>query len=276
MHGARAAFFELALVLDPEHVEALVGIAAIDAASAASHMVDDRGARFATAEAILTKVLSIAPQHARAHLWLGNVKLFTKRATQGISECERALSLNQNLAEAHSSIGVAKVLIGRSEETEAHVREALRLSPRDNGVFRWLYIIGGAKLQLGADAEAVAWIRRCLEVNRNYPVAHFHLGAALALLGELDEARAAVKDGLALDPYFTCRRFLADPMSDNAVFLAAEKRIVRACAGLECQRGDVCKGVKLESRRALPRGPLYPQERKRSAGPVRSEKCRLC
>jgi TolB-like protein/class 3 adenylate cyclase/Flp pilus assembly protein TadD len=224
---ARArTFFELALVLDPEHVEALVGIAAIDAASAASHMVDHRGARFATAEAILTKVLSIAPQHAWAHLWLGNVKLFTKRATQGISECERALSLNRNLAEAYSSIGVAKVLIGRSEETEAHVREALRLSPRDNGVFRWLYIIGGAKLQLGADAEAVAWIRRCLETNRNYPVAHFHLGAALALLGELDEARAAVKDGLALDPYFTCRRFLAYPMSDNAVFLAAEKRII--------------------------------------------------
>ena len=206
---ARArAFFELALVLDPEHVEALVGIAAIDAASAASHMVDDRRARFAMAEAILTKVLSIAPQHARAHLWLGNVKLFTKRATQGISECERALSLNRNLAEAHSSIGLAKVLIGRSEETEAHVREALRLSPRDNGVFRWLYIIGGAKLQLGADAEAVAWIRRCLEANRNYPVAHFHLAAALALLGELDEARAAVKDGLVLDPYFTCRRFI--------------------------------------------------------------------
>jgi TolB-like protein len=224
MERARS-FFERALVLHPEHAEALVGIAAIDAASAASHMVDDRRARFATAEAILIKALSIAPEHARAHLWLGNVKLFTNRATQGISECERALTLNRNLAEAHSSIGVAKVLIGRSAETEAHVQEALRLSPRDSGVYRWLYVIGGAKLQLGADAEAVAWIQRSLEANRNYPVAHFHLGAVLALLGEPDEARTAVKDGLALDPHFTCRRFLANPMSDNPAFLAAEKRI---------------------------------------------------
>jgi class 3 adenylate cyclase len=102
---------------------------------------------------------------------------------------------------------------------------AARLSPRDNGVYRWLYIVGAAKLQLCADAEAVAWIRRGLEVNRNYPVAHFHLAAALALLGKLDEARAAVKDGLALDPYFTRRRFLANPMSDNPTFLAAEKRV---------------------------------------------------
>jgi hypothetical protein len=45
------------------------------------------------------------------------------------------------------------------------------------------------------------------------------------LLGKLKEAQAAAKDGLALDPYFTRRRFLANPMSDNPPFLAAEKRI---------------------------------------------------
>jgi TolB-like protein len=218
-------FFERALVLDPENIDALVSVAAVDAVSAASHMVDDRRALLAAAEAMLIKALSIAPQHARAHQLLGNVKLFTNRAAEGISECERALALNRNLAEAHSSIGIAKVLMGRSAETEAHVQDALRLSPRDNGVYRWLYIIGGAKLQLRADAEAVAWIRRSLEVNRNYPVAHFHLAAALALLGKLNDARAAVKDGLALDPYFTRRRFLANSLSDDPTFLAAEKRI---------------------------------------------------
>jgi TolB-like protein len=218
-------FFERALVLDPENIEALVSIGAIDTVSASSHMVDDRVARFAAAEAILIKALSIAPQHARAHLLLGNVKIFSNLAAQGISECERALALDRNLAEAHTSIGIAKVLLGRSAETEAHVQDALRLSPRDNGVYRWLYIVGGAKLQLGANAEAVGWMRRSLEVNRNYPVAHFHLAAALALLGKQKEARAAVRDGLALDPHFTRRRFLANPMSDNPTFFAAERRI---------------------------------------------------
>ena len=217
-------FFERALLLDPENVEALVGLARVHSGSAGSHMVDDRGASLAAAEANLLKALSIAPQHAPAHLWLGNVEILTNRAAQGISECERALALNRNLADAHCFIGIAKALIGHSAETEAHVQDALRLSPRDNGVHRWLYIIGAAKLQLGADAEAVTWIRRSLEVNRNYPVAHFHLAAALALLGKLDEARAAVKDGLALDPCFTCHRFLANPMSNNPIFLAAEER----------------------------------------------------
>ena len=67
--------------------------------------------------------------------------------------------------------------------------------------------VGLAKLQLGADAEAVVWLRRSIEANRNYPVAHFHLAAALALLGSLDEARAAAQAGLALNPSFTIRRF---------------------------------------------------------------------
>jgi TolB-like protein len=225
-HLAQARnFFERALILDPENVEALVGIAAVEAVRSSSHMVEDRRAHFSAAETILNKALALAPQHARAHLWLGNVKLFTNRVEQGISECERALALNQNLAEAHFYIGIAKALVGRSAETEAHIREALRLSPQDEGTFRWLYIVGASKLQLGAYAEAVAWIRQSLEINRNYPVAHFHLAAALALLGRVDEARAVVSDGLALDPYFTCHRFLAAPLSDNPIFLAAEKRI---------------------------------------------------
>ncbi len=79
-----------------------------------------------------TKVLSLVPNHAMAHYLLGFVQIFTNRVTQGIAECERALALDRNLAAAHGQIGVAKYLIGRGEETEAHIQEALRLSPRDN------------------------------------------------------------------------------------------------------------------------------------------------
>ena len=56
--------------------------------------------------------------------------MFTKRAAQGIAECEHALKVDRNLANAHSAIGFGKILIGRAEETEAHIVEALRLIPR--------------------------------------------------------------------------------------------------------------------------------------------------
>ena len=54
-----------------------------------------------------------------------------------------------------------------------------------------------------ADKVAVEWLRRAIENNRNQPIAHFWLAAALAFLGRVDEARAAAQAGLALDPTFT-------------------------------------------------------------------------
>jgi tetratricopeptide (TPR) repeat protein len=216
-------FFERALVLDPGNVEALVGTALVDTSSV--HLIDDRAARMAQAEAALIKALSVAPQHALAHTLLGVVYMFTKRAAQGIAECEQALRLDRNLANAHGFIGAAMYYLGRGAETEAHINEALRLSPRDTSAFRWIQFVGFAKLQLGVDAEAVAWLRRSIEANRNNPMTHFALAAALALLGARDEARSSAQAGLALDPGFTLRRYRANTPSDNPTFLVGRERI---------------------------------------------------
>ena len=110
-------------------------MAVVDAAAVGMALTDDRAARLAAAETALIKALSLAPQHARAHWLLGHVQIFTNRAAQGIAECEQALALDRNLANAHAYIGRAKYLLGRGEETEAHVQEALRLSPRDTEAF---------------------------------------------------------------------------------------------------------------------------------------------
>jgi tetratricopeptide (TPR) repeat protein len=88
-----------------------------------------------------------------------------------------------------------------------------------------MQLIGYAKLQLNADAEAVSCFRRSIEANRNYPVTHFALAAALALLGSQDEARAAAKAGLALDQSFTIRRYRNGAPSDNPTYLASQERV---------------------------------------------------
>src|SRR5271166_5272384 len=102
----------------------------------------------------------------RAHLYLGFVYMMTRRAAEGIAECEHALQLDRNLAEAHFAIGLAKVFIGRAEETEAHIAEALRLSPCDTMAYSWMTTAGSAKLHLGSYEQAVAWFRRAIEANR--------------------------------------------------------------------------------------------------------------
>jgi TolB-like protein len=218
-------FFERALILDRSNIEALVGAARVDVLIASSFLTDDRAPHLAAAEEVLSKVLSMAPQHAFAHLNMGFVQIFTNRAAQCIAECESALALDRNLAEAHGWIGLANHVLGRSAQTEGHIEEALRLSPRDTFAYRWMVAAGFAKLQLNADAEAVTWFRRSIEANRNHPFVHFVLASALAQLGSINEARAAVHAGLVLHPGFTIRRYRASAWSDHPAYLAGRERI---------------------------------------------------
>jgi TolB-like protein/class 3 adenylate cyclase len=219
-------YFARALKLDPRNVEAMVWGAYVDTLKASLYAGDDRAERLAAAETALGEALSMVPEHAWAHLSLGLVLIQTKRAVQGIAECERALAIDRNLAPAHAMIGLAKYRIGNSEETEAHVEEALRLSPRDSFVAAWMSIAGDAKLFLGEDQAAVERLSRAIALNRNNPYTYFLLAAALAHLDRMDQARDAVQSGLALNPDFTMRRYLAGAASDHPTFLAQRERVV--------------------------------------------------
>jgi tetratricopeptide (TPR) repeat protein len=137
--------------------------------------------------------------------------------------------VDPNLAEAHAIIGVAKSVIGRFEETESHIEEAIRLSPRDKYFSAWLVIAGIAQLYLGNDDKAVTCFRRSVETSRNHPAAQYYLAGALALLGRLEEARSAVRAAMSLHPDFTISRFHAGAGSDNPRYLAAREHL---CDGL--------------------------------------------
>ena len=221
-------FFDQALALDPANFRALVQAAAVDVALAVTFLPDDRAARLASAEAAVTKALSIAPENASAHLCLGMIQMSTNRAALAIRECELALELDRNLANAHHRIGEARFLLGQAKDTESHVQEALRLSPRDPFVFLWRCTVGSAKYWLGEEEEAVAWLRRSIEANGNYPSSHFILAATLASLGRLFEAQSEVRTGLAINPTFTIVRFSKGAMSDNPAYLAGRERLIEA------------------------------------------------
>jgi TolB-like protein len=215
-------FFDHALTADPNNIEALIGSAWANVADGANLSVRDPTTAFAAAEVKLIKALWSVPDHARAHMSLGFVDIRTKRAAEGIAKFEHALALDRNLADAHSGIGFGKIFIGRAEETEASIVEALRLSPRDTLAYVWMTRAGIAKYFLGSLDQAVAWYRRAIEANRNCPLPNFVLGAALAQLGRLGEARSTVKAGLALNPSFAISRARAGrtAMSGDPTYLA--------------------------------------------------------
>lgn len=223
--AAARDLFERALTVDPDSTEALFGIPRILVALATTYVDETRWKRFAEAEPLLEKVLALAPNNALAHAFLGLVQMNTKRVEAGIAQCERALALNRNLSNAWGMIAYGKQLVGHCDQSVLHVEEAERISPRDIFAFRWRNTAGVSKVLLGNDAAAVSWFRRSIDANRNYPIGHFHLAAALGLFGEVDEARAVARTGLALDPKFTIRSYRLGAASDNPTYLAGRERI---------------------------------------------------
>ena len=225
--GARQGFPSFsALALDPDHIEAAVAAAHVDFAMGSSSMAENGPAHFRAADKALNNVLLRAPNHPRAHMLLGAVQIRTNRAANGIAECRRALTLDRNLADAHGFIALGKHALGRGEEVETHIQEALRLSPRDTRAFLWFMIVGMAKLLADADVEALDWLRRSIEANANFALAHFHLAGVHAVTGDLKEARSSAEAGLALDPGFTIRRYDSDCffLSGNPAWLSKRER----------------------------------------------------
>jgi tetratricopeptide (TPR) repeat protein len=197
-------------------------------AAAFGFMFDDPRPILVRVEADLAKCLAAAPNQSRAHYGMGMTLVATNRASRGMEELERALAIDPNLARARAFLGLAHLYAGRAEETEGHVVEALRLSPRDPLIHLWFMFAGFAKTLLGKWEEALPWLRKSIDANPNNAWSNFYLSACLAHLGRLDEARAAVGAGLAVNPKFSIKRLRAFGESDNPVFLAQRDRMIEA------------------------------------------------
>ena len=217
--------YDRALELDPDNVEALVARAWIDLWIVYSWLSEDRCERLRSAEAYVDKALKLRPDSAIAHNALGALRMCSNRATQGVAECERALAINRNLAGAHGLIGLAKTLVGRNEETEAHILEALRISPRDSNAWSWMLFVGLANFHLGRNEEALTWLNRSLELNQNSPATRFCLATTLAHLERVEEAREAARACLKINPNFTVARFRSQTHSDHPVYLTGRERM---------------------------------------------------
>jgi len=222
LEAAREArrFFEMALRLDPDNFAALLGFANATMSEVNMYASSDRAGQIRAAEAAASKALALAPDSADAHVTHGTV-LFAKRAPdRALREFNVAIGLDGNLAPAHAYAGVMKLLLGRGDETRAHVERAMRLSPRDPFLFQWHFFIGLADVYLGRVVHGIESLRKTVEINPNWGHSHFVLVGALALAGLLEEAAEVCAVARRLAPKFTIAKFRAEAVSDNPVFLA--------------------------------------------------------
>jgi serine/threonine-protein kinase len=137
------------------------------------------------AKAAAERALAIDDSLAEAHTTLGKIASDTYQWAEAESELGRALTLNPNYATAHHWHGMHLAQAGRLEEATAAMRRAQALDPLsliiNTEVGRLLYF----SRQYDA---AIAQYRRTLELDPEFAVSHLHLGMALVQTGSHAEA----------------------------------------------------------------------------------------
>jgi TolB-like protein len=221
--------FEAALALDGQNVAALLGVADAHIEEVVIFASGNRAEQIAAADWAVSKAQALAPDSAAVHYSHGAVLFAQRLPEQALREFEHAISLDRNLAKAHVYIGLMKLCLGRASETEAHVAQAMRLSPRDPFLSHWHFAVGLADLYLGRNVRAVNSLRRSVQLNPNWHLSNFVLAGALALAGLLAEAAAAGVEARRLDPNFTVGKFRAEAVGDNRVYITQRDRL---CNGL--------------------------------------------
>jgi tetratricopeptide (TPR) repeat protein len=119
-----------------------------------------------------------------------------------------------------------KLLLGRAEETKAHVAEAIWLSPHDPWMGQWHFYLGIAELYVGQIEDALVHLRKSVSANPNVALYRLYLAAALALNGCQSEAVEAGVAAKALLPDLGIDKFRRESPSRNKVFLDQRERVI--------------------------------------------------
>jgi len=151
------------------------------------------------ARAAAKKALELDDTSAEAHASAGRILgPFDFQFNRSISEFERAIQLNPNYAMAHHWLSWAPLsALGQFDRAIAEGKRAVELDP--------LSLINNA--DLGGNVyfnsrrydEAIAQLRKTIEIDPRFYIAHYYLGQAFQLKGQLTEAIAEYQKAVELN-----------------------------------------------------------------------------
>ncbi len=133
---------------------------------------------------------------AGAYSGLPAQQVFTKAR----EAANKALRIDDSLAEAHTSLGIVKYHLDWDwKGAEAEFRRAIQIAPTDAIAHDWY---GWYLLAVGRIEDALVQFRQALESDPLSVIINFDFGAALGFAHRLDESAEQLRKTLELDPNY--------------------------------------------------------------------------
>ena len=189
--------------MDPDYAAAHAGLALTNGMDAWLLWVEEPAVSLGLAYEEAKQAISLDDRDAMSHYALALASYAMGRMDASLQAAERAIELNPSLATAHMAGGVAKAHGGDPQGGIRMLSRAIALSPHDP-MANWFF--GGraiAHFMAHHHEEAVADARAAIKVRYGYLFGRVVLTAALAEMGNLEEAREELQAILGIRPDFT-------------------------------------------------------------------------
>jgi adenylate cyclase len=153
---------------------------------------------------MVQKALALDDTLAEAHGFLGYLYTQKREYEKGIAEGERAVALYPGDSTVLLFYAVSLNFAGRSEEAIPLLQKAIRLNPVGsyNNYISNLHL-GNALMFTGRYEEAVSPYKIAIQGMPNFPWPHIMLTATYSLMGREKDARAEAAEVLRINPKFS-------------------------------------------------------------------------
>jgi tetratricopeptide (TPR) repeat protein len=152
----------------------------------------------AQARAILQQALTRNPASVDARLLLAELALDERNFEDAASEIDRALAVNPSSLDALSLRAAVSMVADRTAEMDSLAARVLAINPRYGTLYR---VIGAHAASHYRFEEAVAFLKKAVELDADDPRSQAELGMHLLRTGDEPAARAALERAFKLDSY---------------------------------------------------------------------------
>ena len=210
-------YFERALKIDPQNAEAMVGLAYARVRASFYGWSTAAEDKPAAQMELLTKATAINPGYAFAYYVKSVALWLAKEYPEALAAAETEVALDPNSAYGYAAIGRAEVLLGRCEQSIAHIKQAFALSPRDPFSGVWYAYLGLAEFCRGRLDAAIEQFKRA--ISSGYPTYFTYacLAGAEAAKGNDAEAKLALAEARRLNPQLTIKWLLTETPTPSIV-----------------------------------------------------------
>jgi tetratricopeptide (TPR) repeat protein len=175
----------------------------------------------------MQKAVALDDASGEAHALLAYWLVLARQYDKSLAECERAVALAPHSDRVLHACAAAFAFLGKREEAIPMFREALRINPKPPAMYYRHFAI--ALRDSGLYDEGIELMKRLIQQNPNDALAFIILASSMGLAGRDEEAGAAAKEIIRINPAFSLEKLeKTSPQKDRAVVARSVEALRRA------------------------------------------------